>query len=238
MASNSRAGTAQTFARSVVWRNQNGPSLPRSSQSPANSGFGGGDSLCLSVYAMGTSGVIGGVVRVFGINWLFGAAHRGELPQQRPGPHNLGAERLHPSAQLRVGGVDQRRRPIRLFVYQFHDSVIRFTPAAMSGVDHGEERGRRQHGGWLLPIEHDRPFATVAERQRNDLGDEPSRGLSRIAPPAVRPRAHDVVAADEHSELRRLGHAVLRSRSCREVFPETERRPVPCEDAMILGAGV
>ena len=52
-------------------------------------------------------------------------------------PHDVSAERLHPSAQLRVGGVDQRRRPVRVFVYQFHDSVIRSIPAAMSGVDHG-----------------------------------------------------------------------------------------------------
>ena len=175
-------------------------------------------------------------MRVSAANWLFGATHSSELPQQRPRRYDLGAERLHPSAQLRVGGVDQRRRQIRVFVYQFHDSVIRSIPAAMSGVDHGEARGRRWHGGWLLPIKHDRPCATVVERERDDLGDEASRGLGSVAPPAVRPRAHDVVAVDEHSEFRRLGHAVLRSRSCREVFPETERRPVPCQDAMILGA--
>ena len=53
---------------------------------------------------MGTSGVIGGIVRVSGVNWLFGAADRGDLFQQRAGPQDLGAERLHPGAQLRVGG--------------------------------------------------------------------------------------------------------------------------------------
>ena len=59
----------------------------------------------------------------------------------------------------------------------------------------------------------------MADRQRNDVGDEPARGVRSVAPLAVRPRVHDVVAVDEHPGLRRPGHAVTRFRPCREVFP-------------------
>ena len=189
---------------------------------------------------MGTSGVIGGVVRVSGVNWLFGAAHRSEVRQQRPGPDDLGSERLHPSAQLRIGGVDQRRRPVRLFVHQFHDSIIRSIPVAMPSVNHDEALGGRRHAGRRVAIEHERPCATVADGQRNDLGDEPSGGRSPVAPPAVRPRTHDVVAVHEDSGLRRLGHAVLRSPSCRRGCPETERRTLPCQgdDTRRMGTGL
>ena len=156
--------------------------------------------------------------------------------KQRAGPHDLGAERLHPSSQLRVGGVVQRRRPMRAFVQELHDSIVGSIAAAMPGVNHDEALGRRRHAGWLLPIEHDRPYASVAEGQRDDLGDEPSSGPGPIAPPAVRARAHDVIAVHEDSGLRRPSHAVLRSASCRRGCPETKRRPLPCQGAMILGA--
>lgn len=139
---------------------------------------------------------------------LHGATRRGDLSQQRPGPHDLGSKSLYPSAQLRVGGIDQGRRPVWECVQEFHDSIIRSTPAGMSGVDQGEALGRNRHGGWLLPIEHHRPYATVAERHRSDLGDETSRCPGSVAPPTVRAGAHDVVAVDEYSGLRRLGHAV------------------------------
>ena len=155
---------------------------------------------------------------------------------QRAGPHDLGAERLHPSAQLRVGGVDQRRRPIRALVHKFHDSVISSIRAAMPSVNHDEALGRPRHAGRLLPIELNRPYASVAAGQGNDLGDEPSSGPGSVGPPALRPRAHDVVAVHEDSVLRRPGHAVLRSPSCRRRCPESERRPLPCQCAMILGA--
>ena len=95
----------------------------------------------VSVYAVVTSGVIGGSCECPVSNRLHGPAHRSELPQQRAGPHDLGAERLHPSVQLRVGGVDQRRRPIRAFVHKFHDSIIRSIPAAMPSVNHDDALG-------------------------------------------------------------------------------------------------
>ena len=110
----------------------------------------------------------------------------------------------------------------------------------MPSVYHYKALGRRRHAGRLLPIEHNRPYASVAEGERNDLGDEPSSGPGSVAPPAVRPRAHDVVAVHEDSGFRCLGHAVLRSPSCRRGCPETECRPLPCQGqgqgAMILGA--
>ena len=127
--------------------------------------------------------------------WWDAAWRSGSATRRRS--HDLGAERLDPSAQLRVGGVDQRRRPIRAFVHKFHDSIISSIPAAMPSVNHDEALGRRQHAGRLLPIEHNRPYASVAEGQRNDLGDEPSSGPGSVTPPAVRPRAHDVVAVHE-----------------------------------------
>ena len=123
-------------------------------------------------------------------------------------------------------------------MHQFHDSIIGSIPAAMPSVYHDKALGRRRHARRLLPIEHNRPYASVAEGERNDLGDEPSSGPGSVAPPAVRPRAHDVVAVHEDSGFRCLGHAVLRSPSCRRGCPETERRPLPCQGqgAMILGA--
>ena len=171
-------------------------------------GVGGAGGRQLSVYTAVTTGAVGGVGRVSGISWLHGATRRGDLPQQCSGPHDLGSESLYPSAQRRVGGVDQGRRPVWECVHELHDSIIRSIPAAMSGVDHGKALGRQWHGGWLLPIVHNRPYTTVAERQRNDLGDETSRCLGSAAPPTVWARAHDVVAVAEYSVLRRLGHAV------------------------------
>ena len=68
---------------------------------------------------------VGGTGRVSGGSWLHGAGDLGDVLQQRAGAHDLDAERLQPSTQLRVGGVDQRRRPMRVCVHQLHDSVIR-----------------------------------------------------------------------------------------------------------------
>ena len=133
-------------------------SLRRESQWFANHGVGGGGGRQLSLYTVVTSGAVGGVGRVSGVIWLDGATRRGDLPQQRPGPHDLGSESLYPSAEVRVGGVDQGRRRIWECVHEFHDSIIRSISAAMSGVDHGEALGRQRHGGWLLPIEHNRPI--------------------------------------------------------------------------------
>ena len=63
----------------------------------------------------------------------------------------------------------------------------------------------------------------------HDFGDEPSSGPGSVVPPAVRPRAHDVVAVHEDSGLCRPGHAVLRSPSCRRCCT------LPCQGTMILG---
>ena len=197
---------------------------------------GGADDRQVFVYVVVTSGSVGGDRRVSIVGWLHGGTQRRDLAQQRGGPDDLGAESLHPSSQLCVGGVDQRGRPMRAFVQELHDSIVGSIAAAMPGVNHDEALGRRRHAGWLLPIEHDRPYASVAEGQRDDLGDEPSSGPGPIAPPAVRPRAHDIVAVDEDCGLRRPGHAALRSPSCRRGCPETERGPLLCQGAMILGA--
>ena len=58
-------------------------------------------------------GSVGGTGWVSGCGWLHCSGHRGDLFQQCGGTHDPGAERLEPSAQLRVGSVDQRRRRIR-----------------------------------------------------------------------------------------------------------------------------
>ena len=187
-----------------------------------------------------TSGAIDGIVPLSIVRGLRGGLQRGDLAQQRAGPHDLGAEGRHPSAQLGVGGVDQRGGAIRAFVEKFHDSVVGSVAAAMPGVNHDEAVWRRRHAGRLLPIEHDCPYATVAEGERNDLGDEPSNGPGPVAPPAVRPRAHDVVAVNEDSGVRRPGHAVLRSPSCRRGFPITGARPLPLpgrDDTRRVGTG-
>ena len=137
----------------------------RTSHSLAISGFAGEGRRSLFVDTAIASGVIGRADRVSGVNWLLRAAHRCELPEQRPGPHDPGAERLHSIAQLGVGCVDEQRSPVPVFADQVRDSVIRSIPAAMSRVDHGEAIGRRRHGGRLLPVEHDRPCATVADHR-------------------------------------------------------------------------
>ena len=67
------------------------------------------------------------------VGWLHGGTQRRDLAQQRGGPDDLGAESLHPSSQLCVGGVDQRRRPMRAFVQELHDSIVGSIAAAMTG---------------------------------------------------------------------------------------------------------
>ena len=59
---------------------------------------------------------------------LHRAARRRDILQQCPGARNLGAQCMHPSAQPRVGGVDEHRRPIRNCIHQFHDAVVRAAP--------------------------------------------------------------------------------------------------------------
>ena len=118
--------------------------------------------------------------------WFHRVAHRRDPLQQRTGPRDLRTQRDHPSAQLRVGRVDQRRGPLWECIHQLHDSIICVIPTAMSSMNHGEILLRRRHSGLHLPIEHDRPYATVVEHQGGDLGDESSRGLGTVAPPDVR----------------------------------------------------
>ena len=109
--------------------------------------------------------------------------------------------------------------------------------SATPSMDHAKALLRR-HAARPVPIEHDRPSASAAARQRGDFSDQPLRGLGAVAPPAVRTRPHHVVAVDEHRELHCLGHAVLPSPSCREGRPPPQRCPLPGPDAMIPRARV
>ena len=117
---------------------------------------------------------------------------------------------MHPGAQRRGGGVDERRSPIRKCTDEFHDSVVRSIPAAMPVMKHGMALQWRSHLGRPGPSEHDRPCACVAARHRGDLVNEPLRSLGAVAPRAVRTRPHHIVAVHED---RRHEHASSRESS-------------------------
>ena len=86
--------TAHVFARATDRRNHHDSSLPWSSQWLAIPGVGGAGGRQLTVSTVITSGAVGGVGRGSGVKWLHGATHRGDLPQQRSGPHDLSSEGL------------------------------------------------------------------------------------------------------------------------------------------------
>ena len=55
-------------------------------------------------------------------------------------------------------------------------------------------------------VEDNGPCASVAEHEWGNLGDKPLRSLSAVSPPAVRTRAHHVVAIHEHGGFHGLVH--------------------------------
>ena len=102
------------------------------------------------------------------VSWLHDSMQRRDLPQQRPEPHDLGA-RAHFTRvrSFAVGSVDQQRRPVRVFVHQSHDPVIRSIPAAMSSVDHSEAVGRRAARRLVPAFCSASPFALPRNRSES-----------------------------------------------------------------------
>ena len=162
-----------------------------------------------------------------------GRATCADLVQKRPCAGDSGAQRVQPSPQLRIGSVDQRPRRIRQCCDQLHDPVVRAIPAAMPRVNDGEAIWPRRHVGRSGAVEHDRPCASTAPRQRSDVGEQPVRGLGAVAPPAVRTRPHHVVAVHDHRARHRPDcaaisraekHAVTRQTVVREARRLTPSR--------------
>ena len=133
-------------------------------------------------------------------------ACRHDLFQQRSRARDPGTQRTHPSTQRRVGGVNQSRRWIRKGAEQLHDAIISAITAAMPGMLYDKALVRRHHAGRGGTVEDNCPCASAAEHEWGNLGDKPLRSLSTVSPPAVRTRAHHVVAIHEHSGLRGLVH--------------------------------
>ena len=133
-------------------------------------------------------------------------ACRRYLFQQRSRARDSGTQRTHPSTQRRVGGVNQGRRWIGKGAEQLHDAIISAITAAMPGVHHDKALGRRCHAGRGGAVEDNCPCASAAEHEWGNLGDKPLRSLSAVSPPAVRTRAHHVVAVHEHGGLHGLVH--------------------------------
>ena len=131
-------------------------------------------------------------------------ACRRDLFQQHSRARDSGTQRTHPSTQRRVGGVNQGRRWIRKGTEQLHDAIISAITAAVPGMHYDKALGRRRRAGRGRAVEDNRPCASAAEHEWGNLGDKPLRSLSAVSPPAVRTRAHHVVAIHEHGGLHGL----------------------------------
>ena len=128
-------------------------------------------------------------------------AYYRDILQQRPGTRDSGTQSAHPSAQPRVGSVDQRGRPIRKRAHHLHNAVVRAIPAAMPCMNDSKAFLRRVCAARPGSIEHDRPYTAAAAGQRGDFGHESPRGPGAVAPPAIGTRAHYVVAIHKHPDL-------------------------------------
>ena len=134
-------------------------------------------------------------------------ACRRDLFQQRSRARDPGTQRTHPSTQRRVGGVNQGRLPDpegrraapRCDHQRHHGGYARWCTTT-------RPCGRRRHAGRGGTVEDNGPCAFAAEHVWGNLGDKPLRSLSAVSPPAVRTRAHHVVAVHEHGGLHGLVH--------------------------------
>ena len=115
---------------------------------------------------------------------------------------------LDAGAEASVGGVDDSIVPLRQGAKEGDDVVVRGVGTAARCELHAQGRALadpRRAIPWRSAIEDNRPSPARAPGDLFELRDDPPLRRPPVAPPAVGPRAHEVVAVDEDVSVSHRG---------------------------------